>query len=65
MEQNLPGVFTARKKDGTLYYRASITHKKKHISLGSYKTPFMAYAAYLEGISLLADNTLEIGRAHV
>ena len=45
MEQNLPGVFTARKKDGTLYYRASITHKKKHISLGSYKTPFMAYAA--------------------
>lgn len=60
MEQNLPGVFTARKKDGTVYYRSSITHKKKHISLGSYKTPYLAYAAYLEGIALLADSTLSL-----
>ncbi len=60
MEQKLPGVFTARKKDGTIYYRASITHQRKHISLGSYPAPYMAYAAYLEGISLLSDNTLAI-----
>ncbi len=28
MEHNPPGVFSASKKDGTIYYRASITHKK-------------------------------------
>ena len=26
------GVYTAYKKDGTVYYRSSITHKNKHIS---------------------------------
>lgn len=60
MEKNLPGVFTAKKKDGSIYYRSSITHKKKHISLGSYPTPHMAYAAYLEGSSLLQDFSLTL-----
>lgn len=60
MEQNLPGVFTATKKDGTVYYRASITHKKKHISLGSYPTALIAYGAYLEGTSLLTDPGLHL-----
>lgn len=60
MEHNLPGVFTASKKDGTIYYRASITHKKKHISLGSYSTNLLAYGAYLEGTALLTDPTLTI-----
>ena len=27
----LPGVYTAKKKDGTLYYRSSITYKNKQI----------------------------------
>ncbi len=58
MEQNLPGVFPAHKKDGTLYYRASITYKNKHISLGSYSTALLAYGAYLEGIALLTDASL-------
>ena len=60
MEHNLPGVFTASKKDGTVYYRASITHKKKHISLGSYATNVLAYGAYLEGALLLNDTALTI-----
>lgn len=60
MGHNLPGVFKTSKKDGTIYYRASITHKKKHISLGSYQTAFLAYGAYLEGISLLTDTSLTL-----
>ena len=60
MEQNLPGVFTAKKKDGTLYYRSSITYKRKHISLGSYPTALLAYGAYLEGTSLLSDVSLSL-----
>lgn len=51
------GVYTAKKKDGTLYYRASITYKRKHISLGSYLSEAKAYAAYRE-----ADDILRKGR---
>ena len=61
MGQDFPGVFMAQKKDGTVYYRSSLTHQKKHISLGSYPTASIAYAAYLEGCSLLADVSLTIG----
>lgn len=60
MGHNLPGVFTASKKDGTTYYRASITHKNKHISLGSYQTALLAYGAYLEGTALLTDTSLTL-----
>ena len=35
-EQVYKGVFRAVKKDGTVYYRASLTRHGKHISLGSY-----------------------------
>ncbi|MCR5775036.1 MAG: hypothetical protein K6G42_08125, partial [Lachnospiraceae bacterium] len=31
----MKGIFTAKKKDGTTYYRASVTYKGKHISIGS------------------------------
>ncbi|MDE5965294.1 MAG: hypothetical protein K2G89_00460 [Lachnospiraceae bacterium] len=51
------GVYTAKKKDGTVYYRASITYKRKHISLGSYLSEAEAYAAYRE-----ADDILRKGR---
>ena len=60
MGQEFPGVFAAQKKDGTVYYRASLTHQKKHISLGSYPTAFIAHGAYLEGSALLADTSLTI-----
>ncbi len=46
--EKLPGVFTATKKDGSTYYRASITINNKHISLGSYDDASMANRAYTE-----------------
>lgn len=49
----LEGVFPAQKKDGSIYYRSSVTYKKKHISLGSYPSPEMAHWAYLEADRLL------------
>ena len=51
----LPGVYTAKKKDGTLYYRSSITYKNKHISLGSFPTEETAHNAYLEADRILKD----------
>ena len=54
---SLPGTFKATKKDGTVYYRSSLTYKNKHISLGSFSTEEAAYACYLEASELL-ENTL-------
>lgn len=42
----LPGVFTATKKNGTIYYRSSITFRNKHISLGSFETKDLAHNCY-------------------
>lgn len=50
----LPGVYLNKKKDGTLLYRASITHGNKHISLGSFPDEQTAHLAYLEASSLFA-----------
>lgn len=47
------GVFTAQKKDGSIYYRSSVTFRKKHISLGSFANAKDAHAAYLEANKLL------------
>lgn len=60
MEKKLPGVFLAQKKDGTIYYRSSITYKQKHISLGSYDAPTKAFAAYLEASSLIRDPLMSL-----
>ncbi len=51
------GFCPARRKDGTTYFRASLTHKRKHISLGSFSTPECAHRAYLEGKRLLEDSS--------
>lgn len=56
----LPGVFSATKKDGTLYYRASITYKTKHISLGSFPTEEEASEAYKEASCIINDTTITI-----
>lgn len=42
----LPGVTKAYKKNGQSYYRASITYRNKHISLGSYQTAEEGNKAY-------------------
>ncbi len=50
-----PGVYLATKKDGTLYYRSSITFKNKHISLGSYDSEEKAHQTYQEAAMLLGS----------
>ncbi|MCM1039781.1 MAG: hypothetical protein NC314_12535 [Roseburia sp.] len=55
MMSQLAGVYTAKKKNGTLYYRASLTYRAKHISLGSYENAKDAHNAYLLAGSILND----------
>ncbi len=56
-----PGVFKATKKDGTIYYRSSFTHKSKHISLGSYPTEKEAHKAYTEASAIInSTRTIKI-----
>lgn len=62
---NLPtGVYLAHKKDKTIYYRASITHCAKHISLGSYDSAETAHAAYLEAGTILSDKSFTLEQYH-
>lgn len=56
----LPGVFKTKKKNGTDSYRCSITHRGKHISLGSYLSEEQAHSAYLEAGLILFDNKLSL-----
>ena len=51
-----PGSFTTKKKDGTIYYRSSITYKNKHISLGSYSSDEDASNAYQEASEIISGN---------
>ena len=55
----LKGVQKATKKDGSIYYRASITYKNKHISLGSFNDQAQCHEAYLLANKVL-KGTLEI-----
>ena len=52
-EQVYKGVFRAVKKDGTVYYRASLTRHGKHISLGSFATQEEAHRTYTIAANLL------------
>ncbi len=54
----LSGVYETKKKNGAPLYRASITYRGKHISLGSYPSEEAAHHAYLEAGALLADSAL-------
>ena len=54
----LTGVYIARKKDGTTYYRSNITYKNKHISLGSFSSEELAADAYLDALRVLRDTSL-------
>lgn len=54
----LPGVYIAYKKNGTAYYRASITYRSKHISLGSFDAEEKANLAYQEAARLLRDTSI-------
>lgn len=54
----LPGVYTAQKKNGDIYYRSSITYRNKHISLGSFATEEQANSAYLDANKMLFDSSI-------
>jgi hypothetical protein len=52
------GVFLAKKKDGTVYYRSSFTYQNKHISLGSFASEELAHKAYLEAVLIMEHMTI-------
>ena len=60
MKQQLPGVYAAIRKDHTTYYRASLTYRAKHISLGSYECAEDAHQAYLIAGRLLSDTSVSL-----
>lgn len=60
MEKHFPGVYKSTKKDGTDYYRSSITYHRKHISLGSYDSAVKAHFAYQEANMLLFTEACQI-----
>ncbi|MCR5323753.1 MAG: hypothetical protein K6E85_10855 [Lachnospiraceae bacterium] len=55
----LPGVFRAVKKDGSTYFRASITFKGKHVSLGSFYDEKKAHLAYVSASELLGRKAIK------
>lgn len=55
---NFPGIYTAKRKDGSTYFRASATHMKKHISLGSFETEETASRAYKEARFVLEHSAI-------
>lgn len=59
-QKHYEGVFPATKKNGEVYFRASLTYRRKHISLGSYSSPELAHQAYLEGTLILANTDLTL-----
>ncbi|MDE6389018.1 MAG: hypothetical protein K2L82_14555 [Lachnospiraceae bacterium] len=60
MKQQFPGVYMAKRKDQSVYYRASLTYRNKHISLGSFDSAEDAHEAYLLAGSLLSDTSVSI-----
>ena len=59
-EPSLPGVSPARRKDGTPYFRAGLTYRGRHVSLGSFPGEAEAHAAYQEGRKILDDPELSL-----
>ncbi len=56
----LAGVYETTKKNGSTYYRAGLTYRSKHISLGSSDIAFCAHAMYAEGQKILSDPAITI-----
>ena len=54
----LPGVYKSAKKDGSISYRASITFRSKHISLGSFKSEEQAHYAYLDAAEIINNSNI-------
>ncbi|MCF0128307.1 MAG: hypothetical protein HUJ70_07025 [Pseudobutyrivibrio sp.] len=54
------GVYEATKKNGEKYYRAGITCRGKHISLGSFDNESKAHSAYMEAGELLTTEDITL-----
>ncbi len=54
------GVYVTKKKNGEPSYRASITYRRKHISLGSFSEYELAQAAYEDAKKIIADTSIEV-----
>lgn len=54
------GVYYTNKKNGDPSYRASLTYRNKHISLGSFENADEALKAYEEGKRILSDDSFSI-----
>jgi len=54
------GVYKTQKKDGSVYYRISLTYKNKHISLGSSQDYTTAQDKYKLASKILRDNMYKI-----
>ena len=57
---HIKGVYPAVKKSGEEYFRASITYKNKHVSLGSFDNAMTAHICYKEADRLLHDSEVTI-----
>lgn len=60
VENHYEGVFPAKRKNGAIYYRSSLTYRRKHISLGSFPNAEDAHQAYKEGRRLVEDGSLTL-----
>ncbi|MDE5937772.1 MAG: hypothetical protein K2H37_01650 [Lachnospiraceae bacterium] len=60
MNEPLQGVYTAKRKDGTIYFRASLTYRNKHISLGSHSDMQKAHEIYRVASALLNDSSIRL-----
>ena len=60
MKEQLPGITTAYYSDGSVYYRASITYNRKHISLGGFASPEEGSKAYLEASAILNGDRTDV-----
>lgn len=58
--KNISGVTMAHKKDGTTYYRSSITIQSKHISLGSFDSAAKAGQAYREASQIIREGKYQL-----
>ena len=59
-KKNSVGVYATSLKDGTPSYRASITYRGKHISLGSFGAKSTAAKVYKEALSVLSSDKKDI-----
>ena len=51
------GVYIAKKKDNTEYYRVSFTFKNKHISLGSFDDIKKAEKVYKNAVAIINNSS--------